>query len=140
MNYWIFKCDPTKYRLDDRLKDPHPHTTWRVSRYRDEIRTGDIAFIWQTGKERGLRAVLRVDADPYEMEELSHEQRFQAEPDHERCVRVACTLTHRFPLIPAASLKSIEALQNMPVFQGFQQATNFRLTLDEGNRLMSLIV
>ena len=50
MAYWIFKCNPEKYRLADRLADPNPTTlTWTVSRHRDEIGPGDTVFPSETG-------------------------------------------------------------------------------------------
>lgn len=138
MNYWIFKCNPQKYELDARLADPEPRTTWLVSRYRDEIRQGDIAFIWQTGKERGLRAALRIETDPAEMVEFSHEQKYLPEPDTRLQVRIVGTYILRFPVILGKTLKAIEELHGMSVFHGFNQATNYRLTQVEGECLKRL--
>jgi hypothetical protein len=41
MNYWIFRSNPERFRIDDRLKDPEPRTSWLVMRYRDEIKPGE---------------------------------------------------------------------------------------------------
>ncbi len=46
MAFWIFKCNPDKYRLADRLADPNPTLTWTVSRFRHEINAGDTVFLW----------------------------------------------------------------------------------------------
>ncbi len=51
MNYWIFKCNPDKYRIDDRLEDPEEIITWQITRYKENIAPGDLAFIWKTGNE-----------------------------------------------------------------------------------------
>ena len=45
MSYWIFKCNPARFRIDERLADPEPKTSWLVTPYRDEIRSGDTASI-----------------------------------------------------------------------------------------------
>ena len=37
MAFWIFKCSPEQYRLSQRLADPNPATSWRVTKYRDEM-------------------------------------------------------------------------------------------------------
>ena len=58
MSHWIFKANPEKYRIDERLKDVEPKISWRVTRYKDEIQKGDIAFIWRTGTNRGICAVM----------------------------------------------------------------------------------
>jgi hypothetical protein len=91
MNYWIFKCNPQHYQLEKRLADTEPRATWRVSRYHDEIQTGDIAFIWETGRRR-IRATIRIVSQPKEMPELKHE------------------LTHCLPSLDASVKCRIEAV------------------------------
>ena len=60
MAFWIFKCNPEKYRLSERLADATPAISWRVTKYHDEIGPGDTVFIWETGPERGIRAFMRA--------------------------------------------------------------------------------
>ena len=38
MSYWIFKTNPDKYLLDERLRDAEPKISWKVTRYKDEIK------------------------------------------------------------------------------------------------------
>ena len=45
MAFWIFKYNPEKYHLAERLADPNPDITWTVSRYRNQIAPGDTIFI-----------------------------------------------------------------------------------------------
>jgi hypothetical protein len=127
------------FELDSTLSDPAPTTTWLVTRYRDEIHKGDLAFIWQTGEPRGLRAVLRIDSDPHEMIELPHEQQYLKEPNTSLRVRVLGSFVDHFPLIPHTHLKSVPSLMGLSVFHGYQQATNFRVTSAEGATMMELI-
>lgn len=54
-NVWIFQGNPKKYEvynslLDESLKED----TWLVSRYRDDIRIGDITLIWKAGQRSGI--------------------------------------------------------------------------------------
>ncbi len=63
MAFWIFKCNPKKYRLAHRLADPNRAITWIVARYRREINPGDTIFIWETGLGPGIRAVLRAESN-----------------------------------------------------------------------------
>jgi len=44
MNYWIFKCNPDWYKLSERLADKNPKTSWRVTKYENDIAPGDIVF------------------------------------------------------------------------------------------------
>src|SRR4051794_15478172 len=93
MSFWIFKCNPTKYDLAKRLEDPRDAITWTVTQHKDEIGPGDTAFLWITGPDRGIRAVLRVEDAPRVRPELESEQQFWGERDTEERLRVGCILT-----------------------------------------------
>jgi 5-methylcytosine-specific restriction protein A len=139
MAFWIFKFNPEKYRLLDRLSDPIPTISWTVSRFRDEIAPGDTAFLWQTGRHRGIRAVLRVNEAPRDMAELETEQRYWSEPDRTICCRVLGTLTHRALELSAAHLRQELGLEQLSVFHGFQQGTNFPVSPEQGEILLRLV-
>ena len=139
MAYWIFKYNPEKYRLADRLADPNPDITWTVSRYRDQIAPGDTIFIWETGPERGIRAVLRAVATPQHMAELESEQPYWAQRDNDIRCRVRATIIERDVDLPHTDLRQVPGLENLSVFHGFQQGTNFPVTPDEGAILLGLI-
>src|SRR5437016_6152943 len=95
MAFWIFKCNPERYRLQDRLADPNPTLTWTISRFKDEIGPGDTVFLWETGEKRGIKAVVNVDTAPREMAEFESEQHYWAVRDTEERCRIVGTLTHR---------------------------------------------
>ena len=139
MKYWIFKCDPEKYNLTSRLKDPVPTLTWRATRYRDEIKAGDIAFIWETGEQRGIRGVLRVDSDPDDIVEMLSEHQYSAKPDTGTSCRVTATLTDRTASLSAHKLRTVQGLEHMSVFEGVQQGTNFRVSECEARILAKLL-
>jgi hypothetical protein len=127
-----------RYRLDDRLADPNPVLTWTVSRYRDRIRPGDTAFLWGTGEGRGIRAVMRIDQAPRDMPELETEQPYWAERDPDVRTRVGGTLRHRAVGLSADDLRRVPGLEGLSVFRGFQQATNFAVSEQEGAILLAL--
>jgi hypothetical protein len=139
MAYWIFKYNPEKYRLADRLADPSPEITWTVSRYRDQIAPGDTIFIWETGPERGIRAVLRAEGTPQDMAELESEQPYWAQRDNDIRCRVRATIIERDVDLPHTDLRTVPGLENLSIFHGFQQGTNFPVTPDEGAILLGLI-
>ncbi len=139
MNYWIFKCNPENYRLDARLADPEPKSSWTVTRYRDEIAAGDIVFVWQTGPKRGFRAVLKLDSAPQVMPELEHEQKFNRVRDTEERCRVVATITERRMNLPHTLLRATSGLAKLSVFHGFRQATNFPMTEGEAKIVLSLL-
>ena len=139
MAFWIFKCNPEKYQLADRLADPNPTITWTVTRYQDEIGPGDTLFLWITGPDRGIHAVLRVDDGPRVMTELESEQQYWAKRDTEQLLRVVCTITNRDVNLSAIALREVDGLDDLSVFHGFQQATNFAVTREQGEILLRLI-
>jgi len=140
VSYWIFKANPQRFRIEERLKDPRPQTTWLVTRYRDEIKPGDVAFIWCGGRESGIRAVMRVDSRPELRDELEHERPYWVDSrDAKPRLRVLGNFTHRSPLLPGKRLKSVRGLEKLSVFHGWQQATNFRVKDAEGGVLLRLV-
>src|SRR5688572_21187044 len=86
MRYWLFKTNPsTEYDIDERLRHPEPRITWRVTRYAKEIEPGDVAFVWRCGRDpsrdRGICAVVEIEARPREMPEPALEQHFSIHGD-----------------------------------------------------------
>ena len=138
MSYWIFKCNPDEYRIDERLKDAEPTITWRITRYKDEIKKRDIAFIWRTGAKRGLCAIIRIESDPREMQELDSEQKYNFERDIRIRMRIEGKFTNRFDCISHKQLRNTRGLENLSVFSGYRQTTNFRVTDEEGRILLTL--
>lgn len=141
MAFWIFKCNPEQYRLSQRLADPNPTTSWRVTKYRDEIGPGDTVFIWETGPKRGIRAVMRVDESPREQPELETEQPYNVQRDTETKVRVSGTLTQRDLNLSHEVLREVPGLEDLSIFRKdvYQQGTNFPVTPDEAAILLRLI-
>jgi predicted RNA-binding protein with PUA-like domain len=140
VSYWIFKANPLRFRIEEPLKDARPQTTWLVTRYRDEIKPGDVAFVWCGGREPGIRAVMRVDTRPEVRDELDHERPYWADSrDASPRLRVVGELTHRIGLLTGKRLKSVRGLEKLSVFHAWQQATNFRVTDAEGQILLRLV-
>jgi EVE domain len=141
MASWIFKCSPEQYCLSARLADQNPTISWRVTRYREEIARGDTVFIWETGPDRGIRAVIQIESVPRETAELETEQKYNVERDTEIMWRVLGRLTHRGVNLSHAVLRAVPGLENLSVFRKdvFQQTTNFPVTPEEGAILLRLI-
>jgi len=139
MNYWLFKGNPAKYDIDARLRNPEPRITWTVSRYEEEISSGDIAFICRSGPDREIVAVMQIDSEPKETADYDSEMPYVVDlPTGAHC-RVSGILTHRHINLPAEKLREVPELRNFCLFHGFQQATNFRVTAEEGKTIMALI-
>jgi hypothetical protein len=140
VTYWIFKGNPERYDLDGRLRHPDPKTSWNATRYRDDLVPGDIAFIWRTGPKGGIVAVMRLDSRPQEIAEVSPDASYWL---HKRetgpAWRVLGTFTHRIRCLQRERILLTPGLENLSIFRGFQQATNFRASEAEGEILMKLV-
>jgi predicted RNA-binding protein with PUA-like domain len=69
MNYWLLKSDPDDYGFEELEKDGQ--TTWQGVRnnqalmFLREMRAGDHALIYHTGKEKQIVGVAEVVRGPY---------------------------------------------------------------------------
>jgi hypothetical protein len=79
MSDWIFQASPAYYDADGAVR-ALPELAWLVKRYRHEIKAGDRAFIWETGANAGIIAIVRVLFDPTMLAEASGETAFHRDP------------------------------------------------------------
>ena len=139
MKYWLFCCDPKRYRLDERLRDPDPRMTWRVTRYHDDIAAGDLVFVWLTGPDRGIGAVLHVTSSAEVVDGLK--------PGDVDCVDVemgpvyaleAAVVSRGF-FLPASLLRARPVLAEMSIFSESQHATEYHLSRPEALGILELM-
>lgn len=148
MNYWIFKCNPNKYNIDGRLKDKkYKENSWRVTRYKDEIKAGDRAFIWRTyeeGRKFGIVALFDITRGPKEQTAFEHELKYYKEKYRKEYFklfsRVIGIFTYVIPCLEKKELAEIEELKNLPIFHGFQQVTNMKVHIEDGKTLEKIIL
>ena len=112
--------------------------TIRTGTDRALLFAGRPAVTLAPGEEISVK-VLRIDDAPRVRPELESEQRYWVDRDTEARLRVACTLTHRHVDLPHHQLRHVRGLGNLSVFHGFQQATNFPVTPEEANILLTLV-
>ena len=116
MNYWIFKYDPEIFLIDRCFQESDHTVSWRVTRYLDQIREGDIAFIWRTGDQRGIRAVMKIDKCPYTLQERDVEPNPPIEDLRIPLIPGTTDWANgqfiqEFPLIKKAEIKQIPVLK-----------------------------
>ena len=69
MNYWLFKTEPTDYSYGDLVRDRR--TVWdgvrnnQALQFLRQIRRGDCAFIYHTGKDKHIAGVAEVVRGTY---------------------------------------------------------------------------
>lgn len=132
---WIFQANPNRYDILNALLDPAlDKQGWMVNQHRDEIKQGDIALIWMSGKEAGIYAICEVISDPSFMIDPPEEEKYWTnDKDKEQSrlrvkIRIIKNLVNN-PLL-RAELKGIRELSNLSILR-FSQGTNFPVTQDE---------
>jgi hypothetical protein len=101
---------------------------------------GDVAFIWRTGANGGIIGVMRVESRPDVMAEVKPDDAYWADrEDAQPQWRVRGSFTHRFPCLERDILRAVKGLEGLSVFHGWQQATNFPVTHEEGAILLRLV-
>jgi len=133
MSFWIFKYNPSLYDVDRYVIKPGGETTWRVTRYRDKIKAGDLVFLWRAGEPRGLTALMKIEVDPF------FYPFNPAEPYWSERYQIKARFLWCFPLVEKEFLRQNPDLEMLSVFHGFQAATNFAVSPAEGKILMKLI-
>jgi len=126
VNTWIFQGVPTRYDVAEKLKEG-TEETWLVSRFREEIAVGDIAYLWRAGEQnkRGIYGWGTIIGKPKQYEgwgwgvPIRYEKRF---PQHLR----------------ARELGSNPDFKEFLLFR-MSVGTNFKVTKDEANALNRLI-
>ncbi len=76
MNYWIFKVNPDNYNIDGHIAYQDKRITWLTPNHKNQIKAGDIAFVWRTGTNRGIIAVMDIDSNPTMKKIFEHEKQF----------------------------------------------------------------
>lgn len=124
MKKWIFQGVPERYDVADPKKVCEgKEETWLVTRYREQMSTGDKVYFWRAGdkKRRGIYAVGRIEGEPEFHEgwgwgvKIVYEMRLA---DH----------------IPADELESKPAMKNHLLFK-MPIGTNFTLSEEQSNAI-----
>ncbi len=109
MNYWLLKTEPGDYSYADLERDKA--TIWEGVRnnqalvYLRQIRKGDEAFIYHTGKEKHIAGVAKVVKGPY------------PDPDEDDVKRVVVDIRPTRPLAVPVPLAKVKADPSMARFQ-----------------------
>jgi predicted RNA-binding protein with PUA-like domain len=151
MNYWILQCNPRTYHIFNYWRD-HPTEIdgWAVSRYENEIKAGDVAFIWvannpKTHLERGIYARAIVVACPDgNRPPFATETNYWLDKHEERRLVKLPRLELSYTKVPldkpltASKLKGIPALQGLQILR-MPQRSVYKLSNNEGRIIESLV-
>lgn len=124
MAYWLMKCEPDVYSIDDLARDGHTH--WDgVRNYqarnlmRDQMQVGDeVLFYHSSADPAGVAGIARVIRsaypDPSAWDPGSHYFDPGSSPEQPRWLMVDVAFVERFPkLVSLEEIRQDAALQEM---------------------------
>ncbi len=142
-SYWIFQSNPKYYDLEKDLegitKEDLDNFSWTVNQYANQIRTGDVAYLWTSGKDAGILAVATVRSDPYYTSDVEGEFISDKKKEEGKQQWVDLRIDYILPeRIRRDSLTDHPTLRSMQIIKR-PQGTNFIVTNEEAEVLNALI-
>ena len=137
---WIFQAIPTSYNLRGALQ-ALKIDTWRVSRYEDEIRTGDRVYLWESGKQAGIVGVAEVIEDPQVRAAQPESIRFELDRttlEGDQLRALLRFLRSVDPPISRVRLQSLPAFSNLSILKS-PMGTNFKVMPAEAEAIEALL-
>ncbi len=64
-SFWIFQANPEFYDLTSAISELN-QMEWEVNQHHEAIHRGDVAFLWESGKDAGIVAIATVQSEPHE--------------------------------------------------------------------------
>ena len=126
--YWLMKCEPEAYTIEDLERDGV--TTWEGVRnfqarnsMRDDMKVGDgVLFYASNAEPSGVTGVAEIAReaypDPYAFEEGHHYYDPKSDPANPTWYMVDIRFVEKFPrIISLAELKETKGLKDMVVTQ-----------------------
>ncbi len=126
---WLFQADPNRYNVISALSDPAlGDLCWQVNQRKKEIKQGDVALIWMSGKEAGIYAITDVTSDPEIRAEISADEKYWVNEEDRGTRRLRVTLSLRRNLVNRPllryELKQVDSLKHLSILRQ-AQGTNF---------------
>lgn len=142
-SYWIFQSNPKYFDLEKNLEgikeEDLDNFNWTVNQYANRIQTGDVAYLWTSGKDAGILAVATVISDPYYMSEVDEEFISDKKKEEGTQQWVDLRIDHILPeRIRRDDLIDHPTLGLMQIIRR-PQGTNFIVTKEEAEALNALI-
>lgn len=126
--YWLMKCEPEAYAIDDLERDGT--TTWEGVRnfqarnfMRDEMKVGDgVLFYASNAEPTGVTGVAEVSRegypDPFAFKKGHHYYDAKSDPENPTWYLVDIRFVEKFPeIVPLSTLKETPGLGKMMVVQ-----------------------
>ena len=136
--FWVLQCNPEYYRIADALVAGRS-ISWPVSRLWNEIKVGDGAFVWVSGRNAGVYAIGRIDAPADYVRSI---------PDHERWLMSERFRNKKFVVVEILSVLDTPFARDAALTDPILREMNvvrtpmgsvFRVSEAQRNRLLHLM-
>ena len=148
--YWLLKSEPESFSFDDLWNAPGHTSHWDgVRNYqarnlmRDEMKKGDLAFFYHSGKEPGIVGIVEVVREGYPDDTALDPKDPHYDPDSKggesswSMVDVRA-IEHLPRPIPLSLLRTKPELEGMPLLQKGNRLSVQRVGAAEWNAVMAL--
>jgi len=148
MKYWLMKCEPHEYSIDDLEKDGVEKWTgirnYQVrNMFRDEFKVGDLALFYHSnaGKEIGVVGIMEVCKeaypDPLQFDKKSAHPDPKSDLANPRWLTVDVKFIGKFPrTLTLSEIKSDSKLANLHLVQKGNRLSVMPLLKTEFNYLV----
>jgi MoxR-like ATPase len=132
---WLFQASPSVYDLDAELPNfgLGAASSWKISRFGDQMAEDDICVLWAGGENAGVRAIGRITGAVFEREES-----LITDQESETAIPFIYTLLLGQP-ITKQSLEAHPILKDLTVIRAPRGAA-FKVTEDQWVALRELIL
>lgn len=142
-NVWIFQANPTRYDILNALTDSGVNQyTWQINQHANDIKKGDIALIWMSGKDAGIYAVAEITSSPAIMRDFPEEEKYWTSSGDigKLLLRAGLTITKVLVNSPIYryELKAIRELEKLRILK-MPQGTNFPVSTPEWDIIKALL-
>jgi predicted RNA-binding protein with PUA-like domain len=151
MRYWMMKCEPKAYSIEDLKNAPMQTTTWEgVRNYqarnmiRDEIKKGDLSFFYYSNvKTPGVMGIMEITKEGYPDDTAwNPEHKYYdpvSTPDNPRWYQVDVKLVEIFPMVISLSdLRNVPQLMDLWILRKGNRLSVTPVSENHWNEVLSL--
>ena len=141
---WIFQGNQSRYDVYNSLLDENvTEAAWLVSRFKEEIREGDVGLVWKAGQRSGIYAVGKVISNPqmmYDLKESRNYWRYESDRN-QSLLRIKLHYKLRLRLTNAILKTELQKTPGLRKLEIFKQpiGTNFRVKPEEWQAILKLL-
>lgn len=138
MTYWLFQGNPKYYRVIDAIQELET-MPWLVTRYKEDIKTGDGVLIWVAGENAGIYAIAEILEPPAILTDIP-DQKYWLDSSRSENKSLAMIKFVRKLIgqpLRRADLKQDPVLKDLLVIRA-PNSTNFKVTEEQWLRVHQL--